>query len=360
MRALQSKRIWLLLLLVGILFVFMWANHAIKVRKMTQKIDSLPMRTVCLGRFVMDVPADAIVTYGRAAVTGWDFETLDDESDELFAARLKSKEVELITERNERNGQSLESVREIKTASVHGKIFVYGRQWVKMGTGKPPRTDEIVSIDAYVHMNGVSYKLRGKIHREDDVKELESILARWIPLNEGEIPTHAGFCFDRAMLSGELGAQHHEFAVMFVGLQNHPDLSIALSSIAGTKPGKTFLQREAENSTKIENPSRFRTLRQGSRSLNEIPGEEVLDHVSELNGSELQGFMWESLTKEGDIYLPSLSLEFDTGYGKPGSPVNSSFSDSEALALWDKISSSLRHRPTKENPTSSQSASATP
>ena len=312
---------------------------------MTQKIDSLPMRTVCLGRFVMNVPIDAIVTYGRAAVTGWDFEVLEDESNELFAARVKSKEAELIAERNERNSQSLESVRDVKTPNLHGKIFIYGRQWVKMGTGNPPRIDEIVSIDAFVHMKDVSYKLRGEIHREEDVNELEKILAQWAPLAEGEIPSHAGFCFDRAVLSGELSAQHHEFAVMFVGLQNHPDLSIALSSIAGTKPGKTFLQREAENSTKIENSSRFRTLRQGGRSLNGIPGEEVLDHVSEPNGSELQGFMWESLTKEDDIYLPSLSLEFDTGYGKPGSPVNSSFSDSEALALWDRLSSSLKRRP---------------
>ncbi|MYN19959.1 hypothetical protein GTP81_24760 [Rugamonas sp. FT107W] len=38
-------------------------------------------------------------------------------------------------------------------------------------------------------------------------------------------------------------------------------------------------------------------------------------------------------------------LEFDTGHGQPGKPVNSSLSDAEALALWDKISSSLRRRP---------------
>ena len=72
---------------------------------------------------------------------------------------------------------------------------------------------------------------------------------------------------------------------------------------------------------------------------------EILERVDEPNGSTLQSFMWESLSKKDDVYLPNLILEFSTGHGKPGAPVNSSMSDAEALALWEKISASLRRRP---------------
>jgi len=82
--------------------------------------------------------------------------------------------------------------------------------------------------------------------------------------------------------------------------------------------------------------------------LNGIPGEELLQRVDEPNGAKVHGFMWESLADQNDVYLPNLILEFDTGLGRPGNPVNSSLSDAEALALWDKISSSLRRHTTRE------------
>jgi hypothetical protein len=194
-------------------------------------------------------------------------------------------------------------------------------------------------------MNGVSYEFKGEVHKEREVKDLENILSHLRPRKPEEIPVEEGFCFDRGMLNGNLGVKHHEFTVAFVGMKDHPDMAIALSSIAGTNPSKTFLQRDAENSVKLENRWRFHVLREGRRDLNSIPGEEMLEHVREPNGSELQGFMWESLTSLDDVYFPSLSLELNTGHGRPGEPIDSSLSDAEALALWDKISSSLRRRP---------------
>lgn len=39
-----------------------------------------------------------------------------------------------------------------------------------------------------------------------------------------------------------------------------------------------------------------------------------------------------------------VTLELETGIGRPGEPVNSSLSDDAALVLWDKIAGSLRLR----------------
>jgi len=47
-----------------------------------------------------------------------------------------------------------------------------------------------------------------------------------------------------------------------------------------------------------------------------------------------------------DVLAPKITLELQTGKGRPGEPINSSLSDEAVAALWDKISSSIRLRPT--------------
>jgi hypothetical protein len=82
--------------------------------------------------------------------------------------------------------------------------------------------------------------------------------------------------------------------------------------------------------------------------LNGIPGEELLDRFKERNGTIGHMFMWESLGKPSDVLAPSITLDLQTGRGRPGGPVNSSLSDEAVLQLWQAISSSLRIRPTTE------------
>lgn len=312
---------------------------------MTEKIAALPMKSVCVGRFLIDVPADSIVTYGGAGITGWKFSAIAEEDVETFGTRLKNFEIERQAAKNRRGGQSLESVHDLSRQGLSGNIYVFDRIWIKKGNTDPQEYTEAVSIDALVHLNGVSYQFSGKYHQAEDAQVLQKILWKMEFRAPDQIPSHAGFCFERAMFSGELDISHHEFAVVFVGMADHPDLAIALSSAAGPKPTKTLLQRDAENSTKIEYRSRFHTFREGPRALNGIPGEEILDHVSEFNGTGAHDFMWESLPSTTDVYFPSLTLEMETGHGRPGNPIESSLSNEEALALWDKISSSLRRRP---------------
>jgi hypothetical protein len=333
------------LILIGVFFVGLWAAHTIEVKRMTTKIAALPMKTICVGRFLLDVPVSSIVTYGRADVTGWSVSTVAEEDGAAFQLRLQEKETALRAALNRKGLQSLESIREVREENLRGRIYVFNRIWLDVVDSSPQRFNEFVSIDALIYMSGVTYEFKGKIHKGEDVKTLENILSHLRPRKPDEIPDEEGFCFDRGMLNGNLGTALHEFTVAFIGMEDHPDMAIALSSIAGTSPGKTFLQRDAENSVKLENRWRFHVLREGRRDLNSIPGEEMLEHVREPNGSRLQDFMWESLTSQNDVYLPSLSLELNTGHGRPGEPVDSSLSDMEALELWDKISSSLRRRP---------------
>ena len=310
---------------------------------MEQRIKLMKMKTVCIGRFLLDLPNNAVVSYRGASLSGWDISSWI-ETDEEFLGHLSTLEAQLKNKKNRRGGVSLEKVKEIKNNELHGRIFVFNRNWLDGYEIGKKTVEEVVSISAFVRSHDVSYKFDAEVRLDNDVAELEKIIAQLRWRGEHAIPEQEGFCFNRGMLVEPLTADQAEYTGIFLGLNEHPDLAIAFTTMAGIDPGKTLLQRDAANDVKQKYRSRFHVLNEGPRSLNGIPGEEVLERVDEPNGSTLQGFMWESLGKEDDVYLPSLILEFDTGHGKPGHPVNSSLSDAEALALWNKISSSLRRR----------------
>src|SRR5471032_2153407 len=58
---------------------------------------------------------------------------------------------------------------------------------------------------------------------------------------------------------------------------------------------------------------------------------------------------WESTPDQNDVFRPALDLELTSGHSiRPGGPpVESSLSARAVLMLWDKISSSIRLRPTQ-------------
>lgn len=327
---------------------------------MRNQLAAMPMKSVCVGRFLLDVPEGATVTYGAATLAGWKVSSNREETDQEFTERVKREEDRMASGKNERGAPSLEMVREVQSSDLFGKIFVYQRRWQDWMEGGKVLVAETVSIDAMARSGNVTFEFRSEYRNPKSVEILEKILLQLTAREQAEIPGEAGFCFKRGFIRDPLPLDWNEFTVVFVGFRNHPDASLALNMTAGIDSGKTLLQRDLENTVKRQYPSHFHSLRRGARILNGIPGEEVLDRVLEENGVVGHGFMWESLGGSEDVNLPSMALEFDTGHGRPGNPVNSTFSDAEALALWDKISSSLRHRPTTDKPTTSHSASGTP
>ncbi|MQA23234.1 T6SS immunity protein Tli4 family protein [Rugamonas rivuli] len=322
----------------------LWVNHRVKVQKMDERIGSMPTKSVCVGRFIVDVPEHAVVTYRPASLAGWDISTIQ-ETDADFGLRVQQKADLLATHRNERGGVALEVVQEVKNDDVKGKIFLFDRRWIALMRAGKEVVSEIVAIDALVRSNGISYEFKANFRRPTQIDQLKKILHQLHAVPDAHIPEGTGFCFDRGFIRDPLTAEENEHASIFFGIREHPDLAISLSTSAGIDGGRTLLQRDADSEVQKEHSSQFHRLRVGVRSLNGIPGEEVLQRVDELNGVKVHGFMWQSRGDKIDVYLPSLSLELDTGMGKPGKPINSSLSDAEALALWDKISSSLRRRP---------------
>lgn len=336
-----------LLLLVFFLLTF-WSS-AVAVRNVHDiievKIMSNNMKTVCVGRFLIDAPNDARVTYRHIHLSYWDISVISDESDEQFATRLAAKELELKAKKNEKGGPYIESTTTIDTDDIKGKIFVLDRSWV-YGFEYGKRVDSTFAATlAHVRTNGISVFFSSKMG-DDSVDELSQIIKQIKALKPGEIPPEPGFCFGRAMIRDPLTASQSESAVMFLSLKGHDDFSIALDTAAGLDPDRTLLERDAD----ARAPFLFQihSLRSGKRDINGMPGEEVVDRYTESNLTVSHACDWETAGVKTDLFKPQLSFELSTGYSQHAGakPLNSSLSETAILELWDTLLSSIRLRPT--------------
>jgi hypothetical protein len=359
-KAKARKRPWLGALII-LLFTGFWGIKAIQERNMRERIEAMPMKTVCVGRFLLDVPEHAIVSFGGTRIAGWSVTAYYDESDEEFHTGLEKKEQEIRGQKNEKGWDSLESVTKIETEGIRGKVLVFNREWgYLIQFGK--RVDGTsANIRGLARSHGVSFEFKADYLDNEHVPELAQIIKQLHPYSEGEIPTEPGFCFERNLIADPLTAGQNESTVAFISLAEHPDLSIALRTIAGIKPDRTLLQRDAANDTVHEHSWAFHSFRRGERTVHGMRGEELMYRVRERSGVTGHDFEWEAFGKVDSVFTPSLALEMSTGHDRPGQPVQASLSDAEAIALWDKMLASLRVRPTTavQSPTPSPKPLAT-
>ena len=315
-----------------------------QVKTMTAQMKDLKMKSMCVGRFLIDIPADADVSYRGAMIAGWSIATYDNETDEQFASRVEKKEAQLASEKNERERPSLEITHQVDKNGVHGKIHVFARRWIPhMPAGM---SGETVRVEAMIRVQKHSFNLTREYGNNDYLKELAELVTQFRSREENEIPSEAGYCFDGGFITEPITVEQTERTTMFVGLNGHPDVSIALDMTAGITTTEPLLERHERNSAENEYRSRFHTFRAGTRTLNGQAGDELVERVHEFNGNYGHNFMWEAVHNKTDsVFTPDMSFEMSTGHGQPGTTVDSSLTDAEALALWDKMLSSLRVRP---------------
>jgi hypothetical protein len=107
---------------------------------------------------------------------------------------------------------------------------------------------------------------------------------------------------------------------------------------------------------------RVSRLRAHRRTIGGITGDELVRRVDETNDAVVYTFWWEVAGTETDVLVPHVVFKMYAGKGDNG-PVPSSLSQDAAMALWDKISSSIRfHTPNpvkRTAPVPPASASAT-
>ena len=322
--------------------------------QMSQDLFDKPMHTLCVGRHLIDVPAQYVLEYHRYRIDGVDIESLGEMQDEAaFKAKLSKREAELSQEKNEYGKPSMERTEDLSLDSSSGKLFLYGRKkpvyWFE--DGKKIVTEDELTGEGWLWLGNHGVSFKGS-YRRTDVREI--LMQRATPLRSlsaDEIPAEPGYCMEmdlgRAFIAGAPPPEQHEATEIQFGLKHHPDVKFRLViSTNGDKLDEPLLARAARaEQTLAHIQHRFNKLRSGPRPVNGMEGQELVEAVHEADGARVHALDWEALGKPTDPTAPSINFEGKTGY-KGYKHTNSSLSDAQVLKLWDRIVNSIRLRTT--------------
>jgi hypothetical protein len=351
-RLFRSKPFRVFAVLLGCLAAA-WAAGAAwdtyKVVKMTEK-----MKTVCVGRMLIDLPEEARVELYGAEISGLGIDAFA-ESFDAFQKRLAAREAEIRAKPDYRGGQNnMESVRDVQTDNrLAGKIFVHGRNVTEGNASDGFTTEhfhyEGIALEAHLHADGISIDLSADDYDPKLIGNLSRLIAQLVPNPANRVPTEPGFCLDRAYVRDPLPADENEQIVLAAELPSYPDLGFHFDTHAGIKPDpRGLIERNAASRGRLPAILNMRVtdLRAAPRTIGGLKGDELVQRVIEDNLSIVYGFQWEVNGIQDTVYVPTLSLTMVTGRGD-SEPVRSSLSEPAALALWDRISSSIRVRPAR-------------
>ncbi|MGI4844148.1 MAG: T6SS immunity protein Tli4 family protein [Janthinobacterium lividum] len=348
------KKKWVIALAVAVAALTgTWAVGAVqdlyKVGEMTEK-----MKTVCIGRMLIDLPQETEFNVFLGSVRAFSI-SADPESAEAFDARMTQREAEIRAKPDWNEGnKNLELVREVKTENgLRGKIFMHGRRvfdgWQLNGDKRERYHFEDLTLEAQLHGNGISVEVSGDEFLPEALENLIKLVTQIVVNPDNRIPTEPGFCLDRVYVREPLAAAYGERVVLMAGLPSHPDIDIKFDTTAGLDPvDKGLLERAAASHARAGPliSARFTNLRAAPRTIGGLTGDELVERVIEENFAIVYGFRWEVIGTEDNVYVPTVELTMKTGSGEH-EPVRSSLSEPAAIVLWDKISSSIRIRPTQ-------------
>jgi hypothetical protein len=306
-------------------------------------------KTVCVGRLLVALPADAEVSFTNARLGAVTIGVERGYDSQKAAAAIAERETALAGETNELGKPSLEKRVIVNGINLQATLLYSGREKAveRMKNGQPVTGDEGITVEAFGLKDDLFYRFRGEALASPKYEQVvHDLVKNFESRTADSVPAEPGFCTENGIIHGTTPPLPYENVTMFATLKGHPDVAIRLDTAVLKKPQESLLARHAKNDTAIEFASSIKYLGKQARELNGIPGEEVLVRVKESNGTSAHSFMWESPGKGMDAFSPNIVLELETGKGNPGNPVSSSLSDEAALELWRVISTSLKFRPT--------------
>jgi hypothetical protein len=190
-----------------------------------------------------------------------------------------------------------------------------------------------------------------------DVEELLSIARRLRLRDENEIPDEPGICIEEGFIASPLDFDSERIAIGF-RFPELPDVSLAVHTISMEHPSEDSTLEAALKAGREEANEegwgalfkRIKTLRKQDRTIGKWEGAEALSRLPSKDGSpETHDFMFIAPGFGKDLLRPFVKIMFYTGVKENArGQVQPSLTDEEAVALWDKLTSTIRVRPTKD------------
>jgi len=301
------------------------------------------MHSFCVGRFILDVPAQAKLPHlfqrihgmGGVEISGGIART-------AYDLRAKEKEAELRAKPHQKEGSVLHEVW--RPEGVDGTLFVHRDSDYAIGH---------FAILAYFWRDGRMFTFHYGASN-DGIQESKDELMRAFSSIESrandEIPKAAGSCIESAFLPGS-GFRSESVSADF-DFPDYPNLKVfLLTNVTDSPDDEGLLARTARHTPAFEKSyptAKVETLRRAKRTVNGAAGEELFEVLKEdkndpytkPNGDRYRAH-WEFVGVANSMEKPELEIRLNYD-DKPGSK---RLTAEELLALWDAVVNSLRPRP---------------
>jgi hypothetical protein len=374
----------LLLALSSILLVACQPKHEIPAMtpEETQAIDTLTARLKprCVGRYLIDLPIDFVLN-------------------PITTAKLEGVDITITPMERERFNHEFLAQRATLTATMlpgEDKHRPHLRKEIALPDGAAggvfDRSETAVSSDRMGRMlelvawrNGfrivATIKATDTSFPEDaddsiakqlktDVPEklahLLNVYERVRGRNDLEVPTEQGVCFANGFLRGE--PTDEEQIDLYYHLYSAKDVYFAFHSLSDLQQDDELLDRSKAIEEMLEEASGY-TLRKGNvKGPIKSAQEWLMSKKSSESGLLYQHFTLEANAKIGSAMTPVLVLDMNAGIRIPGPALSleqaavqkplskTTFNEAQSVALWDKVTPTLRPRPVSApavSPTSS-------
>lgn len=309
-------------------------------------------RTVCFGRFLIQVPSTAVVVYGPAEVETpiRYFEGQSDKVAEHLSARLAEIE----------NERQLLLKTDIPRLPLFGKVIDGVKAGQKIVFGSKDRVGYAVHSFIPVGKDLFVQYIDSIPPDEEIASTFNAIASQLRPRAQDEIPAEPGSCIEGGFIPLE---KEYERATVGIRLQEFPDVHISVDvhknqeSLAD-RSSPSLLREQAKQAAEGDGLgavfARAKILRQGALQLEGWKGEEMaLVTPAYKDDKAVHEFRFHSAGAVRDSLQPEIDIRLDSGVkDNRKANVNPSITDEEALALWDKLISTIRvRRPSDATPT---------
>jgi hypothetical protein len=339
----------------------------------TQMVDGITanMTTRCVGRYLIDMPERFVLnSESTTKIEGVDVAVLP-MNKWWFDKNLEGKQIELSRLRFNSGRSEMPFVRSI-TPLLGTSVGILIDRAEGPDTSRLSRTLELFGwrdgyqIKAFInatdnsfpeHANDSIAKRLGN-DTPEKLAHLLKIYDRVSGRKDTEIPTTPGLCIPNGFVAGADRQGQGTDAVYH--LADAPDVWFGFGSSDSIKEKDTLLQRVPLVEKAIAE-SGEKVLRKGTRNIHGqkfeeflmgntpeqdgIKGSRFLMHGNELRVEPLQPFVHLGFYNGNRIPVPELSMVQKDNLRLNEILTKATLSDTQALAIWDKVSATLRPRP---------------
>ena len=336
----------------------------------TQRMNQLTstMTTRCVGRYLIDLP-DAFVLNEISTTKLEDVEILKikpmHKVDFQLLLEQRDRELKATHMDGEPSNPFLKKYEILPPGGI-GKIF---NRASETGSADFGRTLELMAWkDGYLFSatieatdsTGTAYANKPWIKEfPNDIPQkrahLLDVYNRLQGRKDTEVPSGPGVCFPNGFLRGS--ATDHEQIDLHYHLKTVEDVYFGFHYLTDIGPEKDTLLERGKAIEKSVKQYNGHTLRKGKREANGLSFEEWLSVQETDPGVKDYDLTLEMNSKHGDAYNPLFITDFYSGVRHPRPTpsleevavrkaiAKASLGEAESIALWDKVTTTLRPRP---------------